>query len=63
MTRRQLIARHRRAVGEEPRRRTVGAYRWSVPPAIEASGKHVAGPCRVTAKRRHETRSGSGQRP
>jgi hypothetical protein len=49
MTRRQLAARVRRAAGHEPRRRTVGAYRWS----SEASTPETAPdlPRRVSRKR------------
>lgn len=51
MTRRQLVARFRRAMGEEPRRLTVGAYRWSFPSAPEPSGRRVCAPHRVAVKR------------
>lgn len=51
MTRRQLAAHLRRATGDEPRRQTVGAYRWSSPPSAEPSGKRIPGPRRVCAKR------------
>lgn len=36
---RQLVARLRRFSGVEPRRRTVGAYRWSLPPEHLPSGR------------------------
>ncbi len=36
---RQFIARFRRFTGVEPRRRTVGAYRWTVPPEHLPSGR------------------------
>lgn len=52
MTRAQLTARLRDAVGAEPRRRTVGAYRWSRGTALAASGRHLAVPCRVAARHR-----------
>ena len=52
MTRAQLTARLRDAVGAEPRRRTVGAYRWSRNLATAASGRHLAVPCRVAARHR-----------
>jgi hypothetical protein len=52
MTRAQLTARLRGAVGAEPRRQTAGAYRWSRDPARAASGRHLAVPCRVAARRR-----------
>lgn len=44
MTRRQLVARCRRATGDEPRRRTVGAHRWTSPQATEPSGRPMSGP-------------------
>jgi hypothetical protein len=50
LTNPQLIARLRRFAGAEPRRRTVGAYRWSVPPARRASGQPELVPHRVAAK-------------
>jgi hypothetical protein len=46
---RQLIARVRRSSGVEPRRRTVGAYRWTLPHEHLPSGRaHI--PRRVSAK-------------
>jgi len=50
MTDRQLIARLRRFMGVEPRRRTVGAYRWSRPPTVRASGQVELAPHRVVDK-------------
>jgi len=50
MTRRQLVARLRRAIGDEPRRRTVGAYRWSVDRIREPSGRRSVEPRRVVEK-------------
>ena len=50
MTRRQLVARLRRAVGNEPRRHTVGAYRWSSPGSPATSGRPEPVPHRVTEK-------------
>jgi hypothetical protein len=38
LTDRQLLARLHRLGGVEPRRRTVGAYRWSVKPTKRPSG-------------------------
>lgn len=52
MTERQLVARFRWAIGEEPRRRTVGAYRWTSPAAGAASTTGVVEGRRVAAKRR-----------
>ena len=51
LSRRQLAARLRRSAGDEPRRRTVGAYRWTSPSATGLTGKRVSGPRRVSAKR------------
>lgn len=51
MSRRQLAARLRRATGDEPRRRTVGAYRWTSPSTTGPSGKRVSGPRRERARR------------
>jgi hypothetical protein len=50
LTDRQLIARLRRFAGAEPRRRTVGAYRWSLPPTHRPSGQPVLLTHRVAAK-------------
>ena len=50
MTDRQLVARLSREAGVEPRRRTVGAYRWSGRPATARSGRREASPKRVTEK-------------
>ena len=49
-TDRQLVARLSREAGVEPRRRTVGAYRWSERPGAARSGRHGTGPQRVTGK-------------
>jgi hypothetical protein len=56
LTDRQLVARLSREAGVEPRRRTVGAYRWSEPPSAARSGRPLPGPRRVTDKppRAHE---------
>jgi hypothetical protein len=56
-TRAQLIAGLRRAVGEEPRRHTVGAYRWSENVSPERSGRQRPLPPRVVAGRHHDRRS------
>ena len=48
----QLTARLRRAIGEQPRRRTVGAYRWSERLPVERSGRSTALPNRVAAAHR-----------
>lgn len=50
MTRRQLAACLRIDMGEEARRQTVGAYRWSSPPSTAPSGKRTSGPHRVADK-------------
>jgi hypothetical protein len=50
LTNPQLIARLRRFAGAEPRRRTVGAYRWSVPPTHRPSGQPDLVPHRVAVK-------------
>lgn len=49
LTDRQLIARLRRFSGGEPRKRSVGAYRWSVAPGHHPSGQ-VHLPRRVVDK-------------
>jgi hypothetical protein len=49
-TDRQLIVRLRHHLGEEPRHRTIGAYRWSGPPARSPSGRAIGLPERVTKK-------------
>jgi hypothetical protein len=51
MTRRQLIARLRLAAGDRPRRRTVGAYRWTDPTPADTPGSCAGTPRRVVAKR------------
>ena len=50
LTDRQLIARLRAFAGAETRRRTVGAYRWSEPPAHRPSGQAWLPPRRVVEK-------------
>lgn len=50
LTDRQLIARLRHMAGADPRRRTVGAYRWSEPQLRRASGSPVPPPRRVVRK-------------
>jgi hypothetical protein len=50
MTDRQLMARLRRFAGIEPRRHTVGAYRWSAPPGYRPSGQAQLPPRRVISK-------------
>lgn len=49
LTDRQLVARLSREAGVEPRRRTVGAYRWSERP-VARSGRGRAVPKRVVEK-------------
>jgi len=51
-TQRQLIARLRRHLGDEPRRRSVGAYSWTEPLGVSTSGDRTAGPRRVIEKPR-----------
>jgi hypothetical protein len=51
VTERQLVARLRHHLGQEPRRSTVGAYRWSGSMAHAPSGRLVGLPERVTEKR------------
>ena len=50
LTDRQLVARLRRLVGAQPRRSTVGAYRWSETPAERPSGALGMFPRRVVEK-------------
>ncbi|MDO8485936.1 MAG: hypothetical protein Q7S35_13420, partial [Candidatus Limnocylindrales bacterium] len=50
LTDRQLIARLRHIAGADPRRRTVGAYRWSEPPPHRRSGQAQLRPQRVVEK-------------
>jgi hypothetical protein len=50
LTRPQLDERLRRAAGDEPRRRTVGAYRWTERRMREACGSRPVEPRRVVAK-------------
>lgn len=50
LTERQLVARLRHLVHADPPRRTVGAYRWSVPMAQQRSGKPTGRPQRVAPK-------------
>jgi hypothetical protein len=52
LTDRQLVARLRAVAGADPRRRTVGAYRWSKPPLQPKSGQVPAQPRRVVEKPR-----------
>lgn len=51
LTDRQLVARLCREAGVEPRRRTVGAYRWSGHVATSRSRRREPVPMRVTEKR------------
>jgi hypothetical protein len=50
MTGRQLVAQLRRAIGVAPRRRTVGAYRWTLARTREPSGRRSVEPRRVVEK-------------
>jgi hypothetical protein len=52
----QLVARLRRFAGIEPRRRSVGAYRWSEPSGHHPSGKADLLPRRVVGKPPRERR-------
>jgi hypothetical protein len=59
LTDRQLIALLRRSAGVEPRRQTVGAYRWNERPGHRPSGQLDLPPRRVVSKpprqrRQHE---------
>jgi hypothetical protein len=54
MTAPQLVARLRRLRGENPRRRTVGAWRWTDPGQRGASGRQLNGPRRVVNKPRRQ---------
>lgn len=51
MTRPQLVARLRAASGEPPRRRTVGAYRWTEAPPPGSPREAAGVPRRVSPKR------------
>jgi hypothetical protein len=51
MSHRQLAALLRRAAGEEPHRRTVGAYRWTSSPPKAPPGRRTSEPRRVAVKR------------
>ena len=59
MTDGQLVAWLRRHVDDEPRRTTVGAYRWTSAPTTEASGHRVFEPRRTFEKRSREVHGGS----
>ena len=56
LTDRQLVARLRHLAGAEPRRRSVGAYRWTVPLSRRPSGRAVLLPHRVIAEAPPERR-------
>jgi hypothetical protein len=60
LTDRQLIARLNRLGGAEPRRRTVGAYRWSVKPTKRPSGAPATLPRRVLEKPPRVVEPGEG---
>ena len=47
---RQLVARLQDLLGASPRRRTIGSYRWTTPPARRASKAAVPLPRRVVEK-------------
>jgi hypothetical protein len=61
MTRRQLVARLRRATGNEPRRRPVGAHRWSMDRIREPSGRRAVEPRRVSDTTPAPTREDRGK--
>lgn len=50
LTDRQLVARVRHLAGADPRRRTVGAYRWSAATRVRRSGRPSLEPRRVVEK-------------
>lgn len=54
ITNRQLVARLHAFAGVEPRRHTVGAYRWDEEPTHRPSGKALRPPRRVVDKPAHE---------
>ena len=54
MTDRQLVARLSREAGVEPRRRTVGAYRWSGRTPTARSARREVTPTRVVEKPPHK---------
>ena len=56
----QLIAWLRRYMDEEPRRSTVGAYRWTGVPQLEASGHPVFTPRRTFVKRTQQGEDARG---
>jgi hypothetical protein len=58
MTDRQLVAWLRRYLEDEPRRSTVGAYRWSGPPEVEASGRPAFTPRRTFEKPSRDNEDG-----
>ncbi len=60
LTDRQLLARLRRLGGAEPRRCTVGAYRWSVKPTKRPSGAPATLPRRVLEKPPRDVDPGEG---
>ena len=62
MTRRQLIARLRTASGDRPRRRSVGAYRWTDGPPPSTPATRADMPRRVVAKRSRPTAPRSWER-
>lgn len=54
LTDRQLVARLRHLAGADPRRRTVGAYRWSAATRVRRSGHVSVEPRRVVDKPPHD---------
>jgi hypothetical protein len=50
LTDRQLIARVRHLAGDEPRRRTIGAYRWSAATRVHRAGRASFEPRRIDDK-------------
>jgi hypothetical protein len=60
LTDRQLVTRLLRLLGAEPRRYTVGAYRWSVKPTKRPSGAPANLPRRVLEKPPRDVDPGEG---
>jgi hypothetical protein len=54
LTDRQLVARLRHLAGADPRRRTLGAYRWSGAVRVRRSGRASLEPRRVVDKPPHD---------
>lgn len=61
LTERQLIARLRRQLGQEPRHYTVGRYRWTASLEIDRSGDSVIRPYRTGEMRLRRVSAGRHQ--